>query len=234
MLTTLRSGTITTDPRCDLIFEKDERSRAFRVGSAIPADIEIKTVLHHCSKVLDQGREGACVGFGLTHSLISAPYGALGLDNSYAKEHIYWPAQKTDQWKGGSYPGAWPKYEGTSVLAGLKVIAKLGWINAYHAALSLNEVLVGLQTRPAVCGVKVFEGMMTPDKDNFIHNTGDEVGGHCICLIGYDAEREIITFVNSWGESYGDSGLIYMTLAEFDTLRKDDGEVYFFDLKEPW
>ena len=234
MMKTLRNGTITADPRCDLIFDKDERSKGFRVRSSVQEDIEIKTILHHCDKVLDQGKEGACVGFGLAHGLISMPYGALGLNAEYAKEHIYWPAQRADQWKGGDYPGAFPKYEGTSVLAGLKVLVKLGWIKEYNAALSLREVLIGLQTRPAVCGVKVFEGMMYPDKHNFIHNTGEEIGGHCLCLLGYNDETKVLTWINSWGLVYGDNGLIYMTLDEFDELRKDGGEVFFFDLKEDW
>ncbi len=42
-------------------------------------------------------------------------------------------------------------------------------------------------------------------------------GGHCYLLLGRGKEGNYV-FQNSWGTSYGDSGLVRMTPENFNTL----------------
>lgn len=37
------------------------------------------------------------------------------------------------------------------------------------------------------------------------------LGGHAICLVGYDDKARIIKFKNSWSEKWGDNGYGYLS-----------------------
>jgi GNAT superfamily N-acetyltransferase len=41
-------------------------------------------------------------------------------------------------------------------------------------------------------------------------STDSWVGSHCVAVIGYDDNKKLLTFINSWGEDYGDSGFGYL------------------------
>ena len=36
------------------------------------------------------------------------------------------------------------------------------------------------------------------------------LGGHAIVIVGYDEEKRLFTFRNSWGEDWGDKGYGYL------------------------
>jgi hypothetical protein len=150
----LKNNTITKDKRLDRVIQFDERSRNFPIRQLV-ADKAPRSYTWRCQEWLDQGTDGACVGFGIGHEIISRPAEVLArIGRRYAKEKIYWEAQKIDEWKGGSYPGASPFYEGTSVLAGLKVAQKAGWADGYRWSFSLDDLILGVgYNGPAVLGL---------------------------------------------------------------------------------
>jgi C1A family cysteine protease len=68
---------------------------------------------------------------------------------------------------------------------------------------------------PVVFGISVYESFESenvaktgivslPEKDERM------LGGHAIVLIGYDEEKRLFTFRNSWGEDWGDKGYGYL------------------------
>ena len=85
--------------------------------------------------------------------------------------------------------------------------------------------------------------MFDTDKNGFITPTGDLAGGHAILInqirIAWkgkqrgadidllDLDKSYIGFHNSWGTSWGVNGTARMTLANFDRLRREDGECSF-------
>ena len=70
--------------------------------------------------VLDQGQEGACTGFAVAHELIAQPSVVRkGINAKFAREKLYWEAQKIDPFPGGDYPGAEPNMEGSTVLSAI-------------------------------------------------------------------------------------------------------------------
>lgn len=223
---TLRNNTKTSDTRLDRLQQFDERSREYRLRIGTN---RLRSYTWRCNANLDQGSEGACVGFGISHELCSRPAEVKGLDNAYARERIYWEAQKIDDWDGGSYPGASPRYEGTSVLAGVKIAKSLGWFDEYRWAFGIDDLLRGLAYNgPSVLGINWYNGMYSPDAKGFIRPSGTLAGGHCILARAINARDEFITLRNSWGAAWGKGGDCYISFADMDKLLKEDGESVFF------
>lgn len=226
--TTLRDGTQAADPRLDRLVRFDERSRGFGIRPMIPVTRRVRSRQWECDVWLDQGREGACVGFGLAHELAAKPSPVRPMTAAYARESIYWAAQRDDEWPGGSYPGAEPVYEGTSVLAGLRTVRRLGWCEGYRWAFGLLDLLIGLAwSGPAVLGVAWYEGMLQPDGAGQIRPTGRIAGGHCILATGVDAASKRVWLHNSWGRGWGLDGDCWLTWDDADVLLKQQGEAAF-------
>jgi len=36
------------------------------------------------------------------------------------------------------------------------------------------------------------------------------VGGHAVCIVGYDDRKKLLKFINSWGEDWGAQGYGYL------------------------
>ena len=223
-----KDGTVVSDVKLDRIKRFDERSRDYPIRQLV-GDKQPRSYTWRCHQTLDQGPDGACVGFGVAHELIARPAEVQGLTEKFAKEDIYWEAQKIDPWDGGSYPGARPFYEGSSILAGVKVAKKLGWIEEYRWAFGLRDLMLGVgYNGPALIGINWYQDMMRPDANNFIHATGRSYGGHCILVNAINVKKGYFTLHNSWGSSWGDGGECYITFEDMDILLKDRGEAVFF------
>lgn len=216
------------DVRLDRIPDFDDRSRQFPI-KAIAKETDKVFQAWRCSKWLDQGQEGACVGFGITHELVAKPSIVPRKGPAYARKNIYWEAQKIDPWNGGAYPGASPFYEGTSVLAGVKVAHKLGWFESYRWAFGIEDLIQGILTEgPAVIGVSWFSGMHNIDRNKYIHANGRVVGGHCILCNSVHTKKKRFNLHNSWGKRWGNRGDAYISFSDMDKLLRMNGEAVFF------
>jgi hypothetical protein len=222
----LRDNSYSIDNRLDRIEQFDSKSRSFSVTEVFP-ERELISRVWLIRTVLDQGREGACVGFGTTHALLAEPKAGDKdvFTADFARNKIYRPAQLNDE-----FPGQEPEMSGTSVLAGLKEAKKLGHITGYHWAFGLQEALVGLSWYgPAVIGVRWYAGMTDPDEFGFIHPTGRCVGGHCCLVSSINIQRETVCIHNSWGYNWGIEGRAWLNWEDFDKLLERGGECAFLD-----
>ena len=222
----LKNGSNTDDVRLDRLPNFDERSRLFplQLPSRKP-----RSYTWDCPVFLDQMAEGACVGFGIAHELAAAPAKVPDLSNKFARESIYWEAQKNDPWPGGAYPGASPRYEGTSVLSGVKVAQKLGYFDEYRWAFGLEDLILGVgHNGPAVLGVPWYDGMMEVNSAGFVGAVGNVVGGHCILCTAVDVRNKKFTLHNSWGRGWGRQGECFISYESMDRLLRNDGEAVFF------
>ncbi len=93
----------------------------------------------------DQGVEGRCVEFACLRMLSLANRRRYDITSRWH----YWQMQYRDEWRGGSYPGASPEYEGTSVRAGLDVLHRFGAIRARPRGAAVPSQDPGEQTHPA-------------------------------------------------------------------------------------
>lgn len=119
-----------------------------------------------------------------------------------------------------------PQYEGTSVLAGAKVVQKeLGLIKEYRWGFSLEDVLLALgYLGPVVLGLDWYAGMMQPGSDGFIRPTGSVVGGHCIVARGVNHRAKRVLVRNSWGPRWGADGDCYISFDDLGTLLSQGGD----------
>lgn len=199
----------------DRIPEFDDRSRGYPIRALVSSD-PLVTRRWRCRIYLDQGAEGACVGFGWAHELAAAPVKVL-VDNSFARQ-VYYEARRVDEWPGEDY-------EGTSVLAGAKVVRSLGFMSEFRWAFGLDDVLRTIsQFGPVVLGLNWYEGMLETDADGFITPSGGLVGGHCILARGVEVDREFVVLHNSWGKSWGRKARARLRWDDLDRLLREDGE----------
>ena len=206
----------TSDPRLDRRPEFDPRSRGFPIRSlltitqqevpprsytwSLPAPMP---PMPADTYPLDQGSEGACVGFSWSHELAFRPRPIPGVTDLVA-QGIYHEAQRVDEWPGEDY-------DGTSVLAGAKVVAARGLMSEYRWAFGLDDVVRTVAYKgPVVLGINWYTGMMRPDGDGRIRPTGELEGGHAILLPRITGERYTVVaerrrayLYNSWGRFNG-------------------------------
>lgn len=207
----------------DRVPKWDPRNMAFLLSSREhPESVvlyEKRRTRHWTVKtVLDQGSEGACVGYGSTHYCQSTPQSQPRSDGSFARS-LYIEAQELDEWPGENY-------EGTSVLGGMKALKTEKRVSGYLWATSTDEMakFIGYVS-PVVIGVDWHENMMDVDAGGFVHATGATVGGHCVCVCGYDDKDKTFTIVNSWGASWGEGGYAKITEHDMELLIGNQGEV---------
>lgn len=221
----LRDGSEVTDARLARIVQFDERSREFPIRSKVGKTKKPRSYTWRCSAYLDQGTEGACVGFAMTHELVARPAVVKNLDGLFAREQVYWEAQKIDPWNGGSYPGATPRYEGTSVLAGIKVLKRLGYIEEYRWAFGLEDLVMAVgYCGPAVLGLPWYEGMFKTWPCGHVHVQGQVAGGHAILCKGVSVKDKTFTLHNSWGKNWGSGGDAKISWSDMDKLLHQQGE----------
>jgi hypothetical protein len=166
---------------------------------------------------LDQGTEGACVGYGWSGELGARPSVVTGVDNAFARG-LYDDARRVDEWPGEAY-------EGTSVLAGAKVVAARGYIDEYRWAFGLDDLVLAVGHHgPAVLGVNWRNAMFDPDADGTLHVTGPTAGGHCIYLRGVSIKHQMGRISNSWGPTWGKDGDAFISFADLAILLADEGE----------
>lgn len=222
---TLKDGSEVADKRLARIVQFDDKSRGYPIRATISPGAQPRSYTWGCGTHLDQGAEGACVGFSMTHELIARPKVVAGVDARFARSEVYWEAQKIDPWEGGAYPGASPFYEGTSVLAGIKILKKLGYVQEYRWCFGLEDLVLAVGYKgPAVLGIAWYEGMFQPWPCGHIHVSGQVAGGHAILCKGVSVRDRTFTLHNSWGPAWGNGGDCRITWDEMDRLLHEQGE----------
>lgn len=221
----LKDGSEVADRRFDRIAQFDERSRNYPVMASLDLGLKPRSFTWRCDQHLNQGSDGACVGFSLTHELMARPVCIPDLTDTFAKEKVYWGAQKIDKWDGGSYPGASPSYEGTSVLAGIKMLKSLGYVKEYRWAFGLQDLIMAVGHKgPAVLGINWYEGMFNMLPCGHVHITGKVAGGHAILCNGVSITKRTFTLHNSWGDGWGSGGDALISWDEMDQILHEKGE----------
>lgn len=190
-----------------------------------------------CQAWLDQGREGACVGFGWSHELCARPKVYM-VDDAFALG-IYNRAKQLDPWWGEDY-------EGTSVLAGAKAVQEhrnasgLPLMGGYSWAFSVEDICRTIAYKgPVVLGINWYENMYDPDENGHIWADGPLAGGHCILANAFRFRKvdplgpanwsninkitSRIRVHNSWGRNWGFDGEGFINIENLEKLFDVDG-----------
>lgn len=220
------------DPRLDWSPRHDPQSLDYPIRAVVGSTVEEKSRSWSLGPVLDQGREGACVGFGWTAELIASPNpdptATDMIGNNYARS-VYREAQKIDEWEGENY-------DGTSVLAGAKTVQARNHIDGYRWAFGIEDVRDAvIAVGPVVIGIPWLDGMYDTRPSGLVDVTGNVVGGHCILVTGYhpgmringepySTRHRVFRWRNSWGPGYGVKGSGFIRYEDLRDLLKERGE----------
>lgn len=234
----LRDGRRVDDHRLDALAQTDPRNARFLAVDrlATATDVRRGKVHRGPSVVLDQGREGACVGFSIAAEAGSDPVPVHREDGKALTDlalRVYRRAQELDPW-----PETGPGGEGgTSIQAGAAAGVELGLFDEYLWARSVDE-LIAVLTRPArgddavpfgpvVAGVEWFDSLYRPAADGYGEAEGTRVGRHAILIRGVALKPTLkgrkltdplFRLRNSWGPDYGDAGELYLTAPTLEAM----------------
>jgi hypothetical protein len=198
----------------DRIPQWDVRNEAFRIRTLV-GPLPPRSYTWRVGTWLDQGSEGACVGFAFAHELAARPK-VVPVTNDDARS-IYHDAQRVDD-----YPGE--DYSGTSVLAGAKVLTGRGKFTSYRWAVTVDELVTAVgYSGPVVLGIDWHEGMMSTDS-GWIYPTGSVVGGHAILCYSVSVKNHWFRLWNSWGRDWGDNGTARVSFLSMKQLLAENGE----------
>ena len=202
-------------PKLDRLVEFDERSRGYPIRSLV-ADKPRRSYTWSVGVSLNQGPDGACIGFGWAHELAARP--KVHPMTNEAAFALYHEAQQLDAWPGENY-------EGSSVIAGAKAVQAHGWLSEYRWAFSEQDLALAVGYRgPAVLGVNWYSGMDTlvPDSKGrlWADVSGEVRDGHCFITHGYSVPLNAYKCWNSWGAP----SEFYISVPGMAKLLADDGE----------
>lgn len=206
----------------------DSRSKMFRVVEPDRASISVEWARK--IPVLDQGDLGSCtgnaavgcVGTDPNHSALPASDGFIGTEDQAIA--IYERATVLDGYA-GQYP---PTDTGSDGLSAAKACQEKGWISGYTHALSVDDVIAGLQSGPGICGTNWHTGQDKPTTTGLVKPTGSVRGGHEYECYKVDLNKGLLYFWNSWGTGFGVGGMFNMSLDSMAQLLSEQGDATFF------
>jgi len=144
---------------------------------------------------------------------------------------VYWNSKKIDPW---------PDSEGTSIRCAMRVlhkigipceagweyddrfkgepkswahlVAKWGLIDSYWRINGLDDLKLALNDQPVVIGVACFREIFSPVNGvvSYPANPNELLGGHAICIVGYNDDKQLVKFKNSWSTYWGEEGYGYL------------------------
>jgi len=227
----------------DLDDRRDFLMKGFlpRVDIVLPKSVDLTDKM---SPVRNQGNEGTCVGFasvvGMKEYQELQDYKKLVLlsprflyneckkidgipnqEGTYIRtamqvlkkvgvcQEDFWPYQPHQKDK--------PKDEADSN-------ARKFCVMGYARISGLEELKQSLFFKgPCVIGVKVFKGMMNT-KNGVVRMPKcweRSLSGHAICPVGYNDERKLVKFKNSWSEAWGNKGWGFLPYAYIEKYMMD-------------
>ncbi|RLJ21675.1 peptidase C1 [bacterium endosymbiont of Escarpia laminata] len=210
-----------------------------------PSLIQLKPVVepdYVSLKILDQGKEGACTGFGLA-AVINMLNQKRDSDIRVSARMLYNMAKKFDRWPGEAYSGSscrgaiqgwksmgvcsdelWPyRSEDRSYLTIERAKnARNNTVGAYyrlkhniadfHAALNETGVIY--------VSANVHSGWWPRNvRGGHIHFRDQSQGGHAFAVVGYNEAGFLVQ--NSWGRNWGDNGTAFWSYEDWQANIKD-------------
>lgn len=212
-------------------FPGREDERDIMLADRIPekAELAYTSGKRHWSNTmrLDQGSEGACVGFSWSQAYNSQP--KMHYINNDTAYDIYCEATYHDDWPESNCKNS----SGTSVRAGAEELLKRQMIKEYAFVYDLEQMAMWiLNFGPVVIGCNWYTGMDQPSYENGyeLKPSGSLRGGHAIEVDGCwwkvsGWADNWFRVLNSWGSRWGDNGRAWISQKNLQTLFNQRGAV---------
>ena len=187
-------------------------------------------------QVLDQGQEGACVGFAIAASVNRLRRARQSDAELVSARMLYEMARKFDEWPGEDYSGSsirggvrgfwhngvcleahWP-YDSANRHGDLTVERSMKArdisLGAYYRLRrDLTDYHAALNETGVICAsAHVHDGWMRA-RGGRIERNGGRIGGHAFAIVGYDADGFWVQ--NSWGTGWGAGGYAHWSYEDW-------------------
>jgi hypothetical protein len=219
------------------------------VSSTTPIKLDLSSFM---TPVRDQGNEASVVGFAVAEALEYQIYKKLGKQVIISPRYIYYYAKiegnsdphsdtgtynkyaiQVIQKTGGVSEDVWPYIAedlASNPPEGVKAASKYKIVQATQIT-SLEEIKSALQKYgPVVTGISVYKSFSNTQTGIISDPAPTEypIGSIAICIVGYDDDRKLIKFKNSWGTNWGDNGYGYIS---YDYVKKYSSDTWWiFDI----
>lgn len=213
----------------------DEASRQYDARS-VSALRRPRTVWHDSMvPPWDQGVVGQCTAEAALGLLMTEPFhnGQWNFNGTGANADTLEFYREETRLDDSHIPGSYePNDTGSTGLWSMKVLHNRGIATSYHHIFSWDVLLSVLTDHPVSMGIAWFGSMFYPDDNgvvSFDSSIDEPIGGHQICVVGQDLQREELIFRNSWGPDWGADGYGRLKFAAAKELLK----VYRGDITYP-
>lgn len=94
--------------------------------------------------------------------------------------------------------------------------------------IDINKVKTALASGyPVVAGINIYSNFYDYAGGIYSRASGSALGGHAMCIVGYDDSRGVLKIVNSWGEGWGDVGFVYFPYDLFSRYANGGGGILY-------
>jgi C1A family cysteine protease len=98
-------------------------------------------------------------------------------------------------------------------------------ISNYYITQVLNN------NKPVVFGMEIYDSFMDLNERistvHFPSRKEKSLGGHAMCMVGYDLEKRLFLAKNSFGSTWGDNGYCWIP---FDYITQEGYDIWTFDI----
>jgi C1A family cysteine protease len=210
-------------------------TRDYRVTRAV-APVKLPAVLDYTDQMTgieNQYNEGTCVAFASVAVKEYQEKKEWKTDNDFSKRYLYQECKKIDDIpdEEGTYPrcamkvllnkgvppeSCW-RYLPNIIGTPCKNADALAMPNRIEGYWRVDDNIDAIKESlylngPMVVGIDVYESFENAS-DGIVPmpKNGEELlGGHAICLVGFDDKKKLLKFKNSWGIIWGDTGYGYL------------------------
>lgn len=115
---------------------------------------------------------------------------------------------------------------------GLKLLKQLKKISSYQKLISIYYITEVLSNnKPVVFGMEIYDSFMDLNGRistvSFPGRKEKSIGGHAMCMVGYDLKRRAFLVKNNFGSNWGDNGYCWIP---FDYIRQEGYDIWTFDI----
>ena len=177
----------------------------------------------------DQGATSECTAYAGTAWLTDGPV----LNETFIEpDELFLEEKQIDGLPVGS--------EGSTVRACMQVLQRRGFVQSYHWAMDVEDVITAvLDSGPVDVGTNWYQSFFSPtadfelviDESQISHRTGKPVaGGHSYLLNGIEMRSDQrlgkphFRMKNSWSRTWGHAGVAYISFETMGRLMSEHGE----------
>ncbi len=106
-----------------------------------------------------------------------------------------------------------------------KILKYQKLISIYYIIQVLNK------NKPVVFGMEIYDSFMDLNERistvNFPGRKEKSLGGHAMCMVGYDVDKRLFLAKNSFGPTWGDNGYCWIP---FDYIRQEGYDIWTFEI----